>query len=131
MKMPLVRCDVRELRLVSLSLLMIHEHIFLQGSFQWLKLRVKHVNSSEGGRHLWKEGDPAMAWQCHAQRDRRDDCQVAPVSSLSPRAFAFACAFSRRDAQPRGHRWRWVARRLPRHQYAHLCALQTALLVGR
>ena len=33
---------------------------------------------------------------CHAdaERDRRDDCQVGPVSSLSPQSFAFACVRS-------------------------------------
>jgi len=43
-----------------------------------------------------EEREEIQPWPCHAdaERDRRDDCQVGPVSSMSPQSFAFACVRS-------------------------------------
>ena len=65
-------------------------------------------------KRMRKEIQP---WQCHAQRDRRDDCQVAPcLVSVAQSLCLCVCACM--QGRP------WVAR-LPRHEYAQLCALDS------
>ncbi|PAN04545.1 hypothetical protein PAHAL_1G074000 [Panicum hallii] len=59
--------------------------------WSWEMAGAQHVKQ-RAWQGVWASvGEREEIQPCHAERDRRDDCQVGPVSSLSPQSFAFAC----------------------------------------